>query len=55
VKLQGFQKLTLIDKALEMWLSAFQIGAPKVAVVSLKDALGRVLADLINQPWMGMP
>ena len=50
MKLQGFQKLTLIDKALEMWLSAFQIGAPKVAVVSLKDALGRVLAeDLVAQ------
>jgi molybdopterin molybdotransferase len=45
VKLKGFQKLTLTDKALEMWLSALQIGAPKVAVVSLHDALGRVLAE----------
>ena len=50
VKLKEFQKLTLTDKALEMWLSALQIGVPKVEVVSLKDALGRVLAeDLVAQ------
>ncbi len=45
MKLKGFQKLTLTGKALEMWLSALQIGAPKIAVVSLQDALGRVLAE----------
>ena len=50
MKLQGFEKLTLVDKALEMWFNALQIGAPKVAVVSLQDALGRVLAeDLVAQ------
>ena len=45
MKLQGFQKLTLIDKALEIWLSALQIGVPKVGVVCLQDALGRVLVE----------
>jgi molybdopterin molybdotransferase len=50
VKLKGFQKLTLTDKALTMWVSALQIGPPKVEVVSLHDALGRVLAkDLVAQ------
>ena len=50
MKLKGFQKLTLTDKALESWLNALQIGTPKVAVVSLQDALGRVLAeDLVAQ------
>ena len=50
MKLQGFEKLTLVDKALEMWFKELQIGAPKVAVVSLQDALGRVLAeDLVAQ------
>lgn len=50
VKLKGFQKLTLTDQALHSWFSALQIGKPKVAVVSLQDALGRVLAeDLIAQ------
>ena len=50
VKLKGFQKLTLTDQALQSWLSALQIGAPKAASVSLQDALGRVLAeDLIAQ------
>jgi molybdopterin molybdotransferase len=50
VKLKGFQKLTLTDQALQSWLNALQIGAPKVAVVSLQDALGRVLAeDVIAQ------
>ena len=50
VKLKGFQKLTLTDQALQSWLSALQIGAPKAAVVSLQDALGRVLAqDVIAQ------
>jgi molybdopterin molybdotransferase len=50
VKLKGFQKLTLTDKALQSWLSALQIGKPKVAVVSLQDASGRVLAeDVIAQ------
>jgi len=50
VKLKGFQKLTLTDKALQSWLSALQIGAPKVASVPLQDVLGRVLAeDVIAQ------
>jgi molybdopterin molybdotransferase len=45
VKLKGFQKLTLTDQALQSWLSALQIGAPKTASVSLQDALSRVLAE----------
>ena len=45
MKLKGFQKLTLTDQALQRWLSALQIGAPKAAAVSLQDALGRVLAE----------
>jgi len=50
VKLTGFQKLTLTDQALQNWLSALQIGAPKAAEVSLQDALSRVLAqDLVAQ------
>jgi molybdopterin molybdotransferase len=50
VKLKGFQKLTLTGKALEKWFNALQLGAPSVAVVSLHDALGRVLAeDLVAQ------
>jgi len=45
VKLKGFQKLTLTDQALQTWFSALRIGKPKVAVVSLQDAFGRVLAE----------
>jgi len=50
VKLKGFQKLTLVDKALQTWLTALQIGKPKTVAVSLRDALGRVLVeDLVAQ------
>ena len=50
VKLQGFQKLTLTDQALQRWLNVLQIGKPQVELVSLQNALGRVLAeDLIAQ------
>ena len=45
VKLKGFQKLTLTDQALQSWFSALQIGKPKVVVVNLQEALGRVLAE----------
>ena len=45
MKLKGFQKLTLTDKALKTWLTALQIEKPKAVLVSLQDALGRVLAD----------
>ena len=45
VKLKGFQKLTLTDKALQTWLETLQIGKPKIEPVSLQDALGRVLAE----------
>ncbi len=44
VKLQGFQKLTLTDEALEKWLSILKIGKPLTEVVSLPNALRRVLA-----------
>jgi len=50
VKLRGFQKLTLTDQALQSWLSALQIEAPKAPSVPLQDALGRVLTqDVIAQ------
>jgi len=45
VKLKGFQKLTITDKALQTWLTTLQIGKPKAATVSLQDALGRVSVD----------
>ncbi len=45
VKLKGFQRLTLIDEALEKWLSILQIGKPRTEVVSLQNAFGRVLAE----------
>jgi molybdopterin molybdotransferase len=45
VKLRGFQKLTLTDEALQTWLEALQIGKPKVEMVPLQDASGRVLAE----------
>jgi molybdopterin molybdotransferase len=45
VKLKGFQKLTLTDHALQAWFSVLQVGKPKVDVVNLQDAFGRVLAE----------
>ena len=45
MKLKGFQKLTLTDQALQTWFSALQFGKPKVDVVSLQDALGRILVE----------
>ena len=47
VKLKGFQKLTLTDQALQTWFSALQLGKPKVVVVTLQEALGRVLAEAL--------
>jgi molybdopterin molybdotransferase len=50
VKLQGFQKLTLADQALQRWLNVLQIGKPLVDLVSLHDTSGRILAeDLVAQ------
>ena len=45
VKLKGFQKLTLTDQALETWMSNWQVANSHLTVVSLQDALGRVLAE----------
>ncbi len=45
MKLKGFQKLTLTDKALQTWFDVLQLSKPKVVFVSLQDALGRVLAE----------
>jgi molybdopterin molybdotransferase len=45
VKLKGFQKLTLTDKALQTWFETLQVGKPKIEPVSLQDALERVLAE----------
>lgn len=45
VKLKGFQKLTLTDKALQTWLATLKIGKPKCELASLQESLGRVLAE----------
>jgi len=45
VKLKGFQKLTLVDEALQTWFTALQVGKPKVVTVPLGEALGRILAE----------
>jgi molybdopterin molybdotransferase len=50
VKLKGFQKLTLTDQAQQTWFNALQIGKPKVAIVTLQEALGRVLAEDLIAP-----
>ena len=41
-RLKGFQKLTLIDDALQKWLNVLQIKEPKEAMVLLNEALNRV-------------
>jgi molybdopterin molybdotransferase len=47
-RLKGFQKLTLIDEALQKWLDILQIKKPREVTVPLSEALNRVLAtDLI--------
>jgi len=43
-RLKGFQKLTLIDDALEKWLNVFQIKKPIEVTVPLNEALDRVSA-----------
>ncbi len=45
MKLKGFQKLTLTDKALQTWFNELQLGKPRVVSVILQEALGRVLAE----------
>jgi len=54
VKLKGFQKLTLTDKALQTWLATLQIKKALTEMLPLQDCTGRVLAeDLIAQ--MSLP
>jgi molybdopterin molybdotransferase len=43
-RLKGFQKLTLIDEALQKWLNILQIKKPRETTVPLSEALNRVLA-----------
>jgi len=43
-RLKGFQKLTLIDEALQKWLDILQIRKPREAAAPLSEALNRVLA-----------
>ena len=43
-RLKGFQKLTLIDEALQKWLNILQIKKPREVTVPLSEALNRVLA-----------
>lgn len=47
-RLKGFQKLTLIEDALQKWLNILQIKKPRTSTVHLNKALNRVLAtDII--------
>ena len=50
VKLKGFQKLTLVDQALQTWFSVLKIGKPTVNSVPLQEALDRVLAEDLIAP-----
>lgn len=43
-RLKGFQKLTLVDEALETWLRALQINV-RTVTVPLQEALNRVLTE----------
>jgi molybdopterin molybdotransferase len=43
-RLKGFQKLTLIDEALQKWLNILQIKKPREVTVPLIEALNRVSA-----------
>jgi molybdopterin molybdotransferase len=45
VRLKGFQKLTSVDKALEMWFDALRIKKLKAVTVPLHSAFNRVLAE----------
>ncbi len=45
VKLKGFQKLTLVDQALQIWFDALKISKAKATQVPLNQALNRVLAE----------
>lgn len=42
-RLKGFQKLTLIDDALQKWLNVLQMKKPREVTVPLNEALNRVL------------
>ncbi|MBN1357739.1 molybdopterin molybdotransferase MoeA [Candidatus Bathyarchaeota archaeon] len=47
-RLKGFQKLTLVDDALQKWFNVLQIKKPRESTVPLNDALNRVsAADVI--------
>jgi molybdopterin molybdotransferase len=50
VKLKGFQKLTLIDQALQTWFERLNIGKPEATQVQLNQALNRVLAEDLYAP-----
>jgi len=45
VRLKGFQKLTSVEDALQIFFDNLRIGKPKTVVVSLHSALNRVLAE----------
>jgi molybdopterin molybdotransferase len=44
-RLKGFQKLTLIDEALQKWLNILQVKKPRETAVPLNKALNRVLTS----------
>jgi len=50
VKPHGFTTLTPVDDALRVWFDELKIGKPKTDCVSLKLALGRVLAEDLVAP-----
>jgi molybdopterin molybdotransferase len=45
VKLKGFQKLTLTDEALRIWLKAVEIKKPNDENIFLQESLRRILAE----------
>jgi len=45
VKLQGFQTLTNVDKALKDWLGAWSTKKPQQVALPLVDVCGRILAE----------
>ncbi len=48
MKLEGFQKLTPTNQALQLWLDVLKLDKPKAEQVQLGNAMGRILAaDLI--------
>ena len=50
MKLKGFQKLTLIDHALNTWFNSIEFSRLTIDALSISGALGRVLAEDLIAP-----